>query len=63
MTCPICKKPADLSPRNNFRPFCSERCQMIDLGTWASGDYKVEGSAKPSDNEHYDDLKKRRLLN
>ena len=62
MTCPICKKSADLSPRNRFRPFCSERCQMIDLGTWASGDYKVEGS-KAADNEHHDDLKKRRLLN
>lgn len=35
---------------------------MIDLGTWASGDYKVEGS-KGADNEHHDDLKKRRLLN
>ncbi len=35
---------------------------MIDLGTWASGDYKVEGS-KSADNEHHDDLKKRRLLN
>ena len=63
MTCPICKKPAELSPRNKFRPFCSERWQMIDLGTWAAGDYKVEGSAKPADNEHHDDLKKRRLLN
>jgi len=62
MTCPICKRPADLSPRNRFRPFCSERCQMIDLGTWAAGDYRVEGS-KPADNEHHDDLKKRRLLN
>ena len=63
MTCPICKKPADPSPKNRFRPFCSERCQMIDLGTWAAGDYKVEGSSRPADNEHYDDLKKRRLLN
>ena len=35
---------------------------MIDLGTWASGDYKVKGS-KAADNEHHDDLKKRRLLN
>ena len=61
MTCPICKKPADLSPRNRFRPFCSKRCQMIDLGTWASGDYKVADS-EPADNEHHDDLKKRRLL-
>ena len=51
-----------MSPANRFRPFCSERCQMIDLGTWASGDYEVEDS-KPADHEHPDDLKKRRLLN
>jgi endogenous inhibitor of DNA gyrase (YacG/DUF329 family) len=37
---------------------------MIDLGTWAAGDYKVQGSTTPAaDNEHHDDLKKRRLLN
>jgi uncharacterized protein len=63
MNCPTCKKPADLSPKNRSRPFCSERCQMIDLGTWAAGDYKIEGSTTSADNEHHDDLKKRRLLN
>ncbi|MGC2444391.1 DNA gyrase inhibitor YacG [Candidatus Binatus sp.] len=62
MKCPICKKPADLSPRNRFRPFCSERCQMIDLGTWVSGDYEKQDS-QPAGHEHHDDLKKRRLLN
>jgi endogenous inhibitor of DNA gyrase (YacG/DUF329 family) len=71
MACPICKKPADMSKENRFRPFCSERCQMIDLGTWAGGDYKVKGGpGQQSDNEHPDDqprdqieeLKKRRLL-
>ena len=61
--CPTCSKDVRWTPENRFRPFCSERCQMIDLGTWAAGDYKVEGSSKPADNEHYDDLKKRRLLN
>jgi endogenous inhibitor of DNA gyrase (YacG/DUF329 family) len=35
---------------------------MIDLGTWASGDYEAK-DAKPADHEHHDDLKKRRLLN
>ncbi len=35
---------------------------MIDLGTWASGGYEAEES-KPTDHEHPDDLKKRRLLN
>lgn len=67
MACPICKKPADMSQKNRWRPFCSERCQMIDLGTWVSGDYEDDDSALADqgrpDKEHPDDLKKRRLLN
>ncbi len=39
LLCPICKKPVDLSSENV--PFCSDRCRLIDLGKWASGDYKV----------------------
>jgi uncharacterized protein len=62
MRCPICKRPVDMSRSNGFRPFCSERCQMIDLGKWAGGDYNVE-SGKGADTEHHDDLKKRRLRN
>ncbi len=61
MSCPICKKPADMSKQNSFRPFCSERCQMIDLGTWISGDYEEEPT-KADDHEHPDDSKKRRFL-
>jgi uncharacterized protein len=37
--CPICKKPVD--PTSDEVPFCSDRCRLIDLGKWASGDYKV----------------------
>jgi endogenous inhibitor of DNA gyrase (YacG/DUF329 family) len=37
--CPICKKPVDPSSENV--PFCSDRCRVIDLGKWASGDYRV----------------------
>ena len=62
MNCPICKKPVELSPKNRFRPFCSERCQLIDLGKWASDDYRI-GSDDEIDDAHPDDLKKRRLLN
>jgi endogenous inhibitor of DNA gyrase (YacG/DUF329 family) len=59
-----------MSPANRFRPFCSERCQMIDLGTWVSGDYESDDQ-EPPDHEHPDDrpgehpdiLKKRGLLN
>lgn len=66
MACPNCKKPADMSPANRFRPFCSERCQLIDLGTWVSGDYESDEPEGP-DHEHPQDrpdiLKKRGLLN
>lgn len=37
--CPICKKPVDSSSENV--PFCSDRCRLIDLGKWASGDYRI----------------------
>ncbi|HXW84174.1 MAG TPA: DNA gyrase inhibitor YacG [Candidatus Binataceae bacterium] len=56
--CPTCKKPVDLSARTRFRPFCSERCRLVDLGHWAAEDYKVEGGPAP-DTEHRDDSRKR----
>ncbi len=28
---------------NPYRPFCSERCKLIDLGQWAEGDYRIAG--------------------
>lgn len=32
--CPNCRQPAALNSANAFRPFCSERCQQIDFGSW-----------------------------
>ena len=34
--CPRCGAQAPYSPENRWRPFCSERCRVIDLGAWAS---------------------------
>lgn len=39
--CPKCGKPTQFSPENRFRPFCSERCQILDLGAWADETYRV----------------------
>jgi len=39
--CPICGNPALFSPKNPFRPFCSERCKLIDLGEWAKEGYRI----------------------
>jgi endogenous inhibitor of DNA gyrase (YacG/DUF329 family) len=34
-----------------FRPFCSERCRLIDLGAWLSGQRSIPGeSAPPAEN-------------
>ena len=37
--CPICKKAVALDSPD--LPFCSDRCRVIDLGKWASGEYKI----------------------
>jgi endogenous inhibitor of DNA gyrase (YacG/DUF329 family) len=51
--CPRCGKAAVLGPDNKWRPFCSERCRIIDLGEWASESYRVpiEDQQDPSDAE------------
>lgn len=36
--CPICGTPTEWEG-NEYRPFCSERCKLLDLGAWASGEY------------------------
>jgi endogenous inhibitor of DNA gyrase (YacG/DUF329 family) len=45
--CPRCGKPALFNSQNQFRPFCSERCKLIDLGQWAEGKYAVPVSSPP----------------
>lgn len=45
MKCPICDKPTKWKD-NPDRPFCSERCRIIDLGNWASEDYIVPSPLK-----------------
>ncbi|BCA54861.1 DNA gyrase inhibitor YacG [Nitrospira sp. KM1] len=42
MNCPICRK-ATSWDGNPWRPFCSERCQLTDLGSWAMEEYRVPG--------------------
>ena len=39
--CPQCGVLSVWSPDNPSRPFCSERCKLIDLGAWASETYRV----------------------
>lgn len=51
VNCPQCGKAVEWDPANRWRPFCSERCRLIDLGKWATGDYRVpdNGAAPPAE--------------
>ena len=53
--CPTCRRPVEWTPASAHRPFCSERCRLVDLGGWlaerhripdASGD-ALEGPHEP----------------
>ena len=47
--CPTCGKPAVFDSSNAFRPFCCERCKLVDLGAWAEERYRIP--APPEDDE------------
>ena len=54
--CPTCEAPA----QHRFRPFCSKRCQDLDLGRWLRGSYRIpteetpgEGSGSDEDDNPY----------
>jgi len=55
--CPTCGKLAAWSKQNRWRPFCSERCRLIDLGAWFEGAYRApaEDQSPPQggDQDHH----------
>jgi uncharacterized protein len=48
LKCPRCGKEMD-SAGNPYRPFCGERCKMIDLGNWAMETYRLPGTDAADD--------------
>jgi endogenous inhibitor of DNA gyrase (YacG/DUF329 family) len=41
VSCPHCGKNMEWTIANRYRPFCSERCKLIDFGAWATEKYRV----------------------
>jgi endogenous inhibitor of DNA gyrase (YacG/DUF329 family) len=39
--CPTCKRPVEWSTESLYRPFCSDRCRLVDLGAWFSEKHKI----------------------
>jgi len=46
--CPTCGRMLEWSESNPHRPFCSERCKLIDLGAWLTEKQRIAGEEGPS---------------
>ncbi|HVW63534.1 MAG TPA: DNA gyrase inhibitor YacG [Nitrosospira sp.] len=49
VNCPQCGKTVVWDSENPYRPFCSERCKLIDLGQWAAESYRIPDDGKQED--------------
>jgi endogenous inhibitor of DNA gyrase (YacG/DUF329 family) len=43
--CPTCGRSVEWNDKSPWRPFCSERCKLMDLGAWASERHAIPGEA------------------
>ena len=50
VNCPQCGAKVEWTPAAKFRPFCSERCKLIDLGDWAAERYRVPADEPPEED-------------
>jgi endogenous inhibitor of DNA gyrase (YacG/DUF329 family) len=43
VACPTCQRPVEWDGASRWRPFCSERCRLIDLGAWITERHAIPG--------------------
>ncbi len=55
--CPNCSKPAEWEG-NDYRPFCSERCKLLDLGAWIEEEYRLPTETSELTEEDIDELER-----
>jgi len=55
VNCPTCNEIVQWNEKNAFRPFCSERCKLIDFGDWASERNVIAREPVPSYSDDEDD--------
>jgi endogenous inhibitor of DNA gyrase (YacG/DUF329 family) len=51
VNCPVCGAAVAWVEANRWRPFCSERCKLIDLGDWAADRHVIPGSPAETTDE------------
>jgi len=53
LNCPTCKKNVFWNEDYPNRPFCSHRCQLIDLGEWANESYSIPASKDEHEKDEW----------
>ncbi|MGL9734915.1 MAG: DNA gyrase inhibitor YacG [Symbiopectobacterium sp.] len=53
VSCPTCKKSVEWGKNSPYRPFCSKRCQLIDLGEWADEEKRIPSNEDISDSDEW----------
>ncbi|UOA08025.1 DNA gyrase inhibitor YacG [Methylobacter sp. S3L5C] len=53
--CPNCQRPVEWTPEQEFKPFCCERCKLIDLGEWAMEEKIIPGKSLELENDEGED--------
>jgi endogenous inhibitor of DNA gyrase (YacG/DUF329 family) len=49
--CPTCRREAEVEAGFQWRPFCSRRCKIIDLGNWLDEVYRISSPAPDADDD------------
>lgn len=49
--CPNCGKQASAGKANPWRPFCSRRCKLIDLGEWLAEEHRIPDETIPTEED------------
>ncbi|MBN3134666.1 MULTISPECIES: DNA gyrase inhibitor YacG [Pectobacterium] len=55
--CPTCKRAVIWNEASIYRPFCSKRCQLIDLGEWADEEKRIPSDDMVSDSEDWSETR------
>jgi endogenous inhibitor of DNA gyrase (YacG/DUF329 family) len=55
--CPTCGRKTEYSG-NEFRPFCSERCKLIDFGAWADEEFSLPAENTPLTEEDFEQIER-----
>jgi endogenous inhibitor of DNA gyrase (YacG/DUF329 family) len=53
--CPTCRRPVEWTPESAYRPFCSERCRLIDLGAWFDEKHRIPDESPGATDESIPD--------